>query len=527
MPTVKVLDCTLRDGGYCNDWCFGKENIKKILNGLNESNVDLVECGYLSNKQSLSDDYSLFHSIKDIEAIIPPSNHQTKFVFMINYGEYAIEDIPLCGDSKIFGIRVAFHKKDIDGALEYCRKIKEKGYSLFVQPMVSLSYSDEEFIDLINRVNRIHPFVFYIVDSFGVMKRKDLIRLFYMVEHNLDDGIAIGYHSHNNMQLAYSNAQSLADIRTNRNIIIDASTYGMGRGAGNLNTELFVEYLNDSMGTHYYLKPLLTIIDEVLAPQYQQSYWGYSLPNYLSAKHNAHPNYASYLDEKKTLTVEAIDEIFSLMETEKKFRFDKAYIEALYLKYLESGKAQDLRLSELKNQISGKQVLIIAPGKSSVDEKDDIISFANQKNVLTISVNFDYEELDVDYIFLSNLRRFRELSEDKHAKCIVTSNIPSVDSYIKVNYGDLLNQEESVHDNAGLMLIKLLINLGVEKIYLAGMDGYSLDPNMNYGNQRMVLYNKKAKMQALNDGMNRMIYEYGKRIQLEFITEQKFVKLTK
>ena len=523
MPNVMVLDCTLRDGGYCNDWCFGKENIIKILHGLNESKVDLVECGYLSNKQELSADYSLFHSVADIEAIIPPSNHQTKFVFMINYGEFEIEDIPNCADSGIFGIRVAFHKKDIDGALEYCQKIKEKGYHLFVQPMVSISYSDEEFIDLIHRVNRINPYVFYIVDSFGVMKRKDLIRLFYMVEHNLDDEIAIGYHSHNNMQLAYSNAQSLVDIRTNRDIIIDASTYGMGRGAGNLNTELFVEYLNDSIGTNYFLKPLLTIIDEVLAPLYQQSYWGYSLPNYLSAKHNAHPNYASYLDEKKTLTVEAMDEIFSLMDTEKKFRFDKSYIESLYLKYLESGKAQDLRLSELKNQVIGKQVLIIAPGKSSVDEKDKIINFINQENVLTISVNFDYEEYNVDYIFLSNLRRFRELSEDKRSKCIVTSNIPSVDSYIKVKYGDLLNQEEAVHDNAGLMLIKLLINLGVSKIFLAGMDGYSLDPTMNYGNQRMVLYNKKAKMQALNEGMNNMLREYSKTVKFEFVTNQRYI----
>ena len=106
----------------------------------------------------------------------------------------------------------------------------------------------------------------------------------------------------------------------------------MGRGAGNLNTELFVEYLNDNMGTSYVLKPLLTIIDEILTLFYQQNYWGYSLPNYLSAKHNAHPNYAAYLDSKKTLTVEAMDELFAMMSDDKRSVYDKEYIEALYVK---------------------------------------------------------------------------------------------------------------------------------------------------------------------------------------------------
>ena len=75
---------------------------------------------------------------------------------------------------------------------------------------------------------------------------KGLTRLFYLVEHNLNENIKIGFHSHNNMQLAYSNAQSLVDLHSDRELIIDASVYGMGRGAGNLNTELFVQYLNDN-----------------------------------------------------------------------------------------------------------------------------------------------------------------------------------------------------------------------------------------------------------------------------------------
>ena len=173
---------------------------------------------------------------------------------MINYGEFSLEKIPVYQGKGIQGIRVAFHKKDADKATEYCRKLKEKGYMVFVQPMISLSYSDTEFIQLIQRVNEIKPYAFYIVDSFGMMKRKNLLRLFYMVEHNLSEDIWVGFHSHNNLQLAYSNAQSLIEAQTTRNIIIDTSVYGMGRGAGNLNTELFADYLNEYTEKKYIIK---------------------------------------------------------------------------------------------------------------------------------------------------------------------------------------------------------------------------------------------------------------------------------
>ena len=204
---------------------------------------------------------------------------------------------------------------------------------------------------MIMQINDIEPYAFYIVDSFGVMRQKDLIRLFYVVEHNLKETIYIGYHSHNNMQLAYSNAQSLASVQTKRQLIMDSSIFGMGRGAGNLNTELFVGYLNDSKGTDYKLQPLLTIIDQILNKFYQKNYWGYSLPNYLSASHNVHPNYAGYLTDKQTLTVEDIDAIFSIMKTEKKADYDKNYIEELYITYMNSGKIYEEHLIELEEKL--------------------------------------------------------------------------------------------------------------------------------------------------------------------------------
>lgn len=525
MSRIRVLDCTLRDGGYCNEWNFGFDNTKQIIKSLVESGIEIIECGFLTNKVAYNKNITKYNNFEQMRTVLSAKHEEQMYVCMMNYGEYDVDSLPECSENTVDGIRLAFHKKDMFAALDLCIKIKSKGYKVFIQAMVSLNYSDEEFLELIHQVNVFEPYSFYIVDSFGVMKKKDLVRLFYLVEHNLKKNIAIGYHSHNNLQLAYSNAQALVDMRTDHELIIDSSVFGMGRGAGNLNTELFVEYLNDNVGCDYKLKPLLNIIDDILNDFYQRNYWGYSLPNYLSAKHNTHPNYAGYLDGKKTLTVEAMDEVFSLMDDSKRAEFDKAYIEELYTKYMAKGSAQETNLSKLKETIKDKQVLIIAPGKSSVEQSQRIIDLAKRKEIISISINFDYSQYDTDYIFLSNLRRFRDLEQNKHGKCIVTSNIPAVDVYLQTKYSELLNDENAVHDNAGMMLIKFLISLGVKKIFLAGMDGYSLDPLQNYADQKMTFYTQRAIMESMNDGMNAMLKKFSRDVELEFITEPRFVSI--
>lgn len=524
MNKIQVLDCTLRDGGYCNDCRFGFENEKKIVSGLVEANIDIVECGFLMNTVEYDKDVTVFTSIDEVAKIIPHNKGGKTFVLLTDYGKYQPEDLPEYDGTSVDGLRVAFHKKDRIEALEECKAIKNKGYKVFVQAMVSLNYSDEEFLDLIHKTNELEPYAFYIVDSFGMMKRKELIRLFYLVEHNLNVNIKIGFHSHNNMQLAYSNAQSLVDLHSDRELIIDSSVYGMGRGAGNLNTELFVQYLNDNAAGNYDIKPLLSIIDEILNEFYQRNYWGYSLPNYLSAAHNAHPNYAGYLDDKKTLTVENMNEIFDMMEEDKKVSYDKSYIEKLYLRYMATGRFQEEHKVELTEKLKSKTVLLIAPGKSAIEEKDRILSFVNE-DVVTVSVNYNYPIVDTDYIFLSNLRRFRELDVSNRGKCIVTSNIPVDNVYLQTKYRDLLCDIEAVRDNAGLMAIKFFIQMGVEKIYLAGFDGYSHNENENYGESTMAFVTRTAILDAINQGMTEMLKKYSGLVELNFLTQPHYVKI--
>ena len=144
---------------------------------------------------------------------------------------------------------------------------------------------------------------------------------------------------------------------------------------------------------------------------------------------------------------------------------------------------------------------------------------------MTISINFDFDESMTDYVFFSNKRRYRNFSSKNRFKCIVTSNIPAIDVYLQVKYKDLLNDVDPVQDNAGLMLIKLLMNKGVKKIYIAGMDGYSTSTNENYYDYRMSFNTGKELAERKNAGMNSILAKYSKEVEIEFLTTPRFIDI--
>ena len=525
MGAVRVLDCTLRDGGYCNQWSFGYENAKKVVAGLVEAGVDIIECGFFSTKGEYGKEVTKFNTLSEVTEILPANRVGKKFVVMANYGEISIDDVPDRSSETPDGIRVAYHKKDRKAALELCKSIKTKGYDVFIQAMVSVVYTDQEFLDMIKEINELKPYAFYIVDSFGLMKRRDMLRFFYLVDHNLNQDITLGFHSHNNMQLAFSNAQTLVDLSPSRGLILDSSIFGMGRGAGNLCTELLVDYLNDEVGSCYDLKPILSLMDGVIGQFYRQQPWGYSLPNYLSASHNAHPNYAGYFDDKKTLTVESMDELFTMMDESKRFSFDREYAEELYLRYMEAGEAHADNMADFQRRLSGKCVLLIAPGKSSIEERDAVRAAADEEGQVIVSVNFDSPVVQSDYIFVSNMRRFRELDEGVRSRCIATSNIPPDGVYLQVDYRSLLCEVQGIRDNAGLMAIRFLINNGVKAIRLAGFDGYSRVANENYCEGYMDHASKTAVLDATNRGVSEVLGRYAQETAISFVTSKRYLSI--
>jgi 4-hydroxy 2-oxovalerate aldolase len=527
MNKIEILDCTLRDGGYVNNWEFGKNNIKKIVDNLAHSNVDVIEMGFLSNKKEANKNKSIFDTVEGFSKFLPNNKKNSMFVAMINNGEYNSEDLPEFDGKSIQGLRVAFHKKDKEKAIPLCRGIAKKGYKLFIQPMVTINYTDKELLDLIDVFNEIKPYAFYVADSFGMMKQKDLLRMFYLIDNNLDKNINIGYHAHNNMQLAYSNAQALINTNTNRTMMIDSSIFGMGRGAGNLNTELIMQFLNEkdkNKKNKYLIKPLLKTIDEVLNKIYQETYWGYSLPHYLSAVHNCHPNYATHLSEKNTLTVDSIDEILSKITEEKRANFDKNFAEKLYLDYQNHTINDEQMVSKLAKDFSNKNIVLISPGKSLKNYEKQIEKLSKKENNLVVSINFSPENIKTQYMFLSNEKRLEQLNDNvkvnlDNIKKIYTSNIKENNTSIKINYMSLLNNTHAVRDNSALMFLNLLKKINFkQKVYLAGLDGYSQNISENYAKNDMVMVANKKILKNINEGISKELLKIKNTLNLEFVT---------
>ena len=319
---MKILDCTLRDGGYIIDWNFGEGRILEIINNLAFAGIDYIECGFLKEEKTVNGK-TFFNSVGELEKLHLPD---WNYMLMVNFGEYGIENFKACQNKKI-KIRVAFKKKQQQEAVQYISALKNLGYDVIANPMHTNSYSEDELLYLIDEINGIKPYVLTIVDTLGNMYEKDVVNLFRLIDENLDSGISLGFHSHNSLQLSFSNTKALLGMNIKREIIIDSCVYGMGRGAGNLCTELITKYLNDNYEKDYKISPLLKIIDD-LKTIYEETPWGYSTPYYIAAIHSCHPNYAGYL-VKQGFTDEDIDKIITKIPEDRRISYDPEFIKNL------------------------------------------------------------------------------------------------------------------------------------------------------------------------------------------------------
>lgn len=337
MRGITLLDCTLRDGGYVNNWQFGRDNIRKLIRKVLQAGVEIVECGYLDGEKGRDGDTARFAGLQDVEKVCAglEKDRNQQFAVMVNFGEF---ESGMLGNAKENSpiLRVAFHREELEAAFAYLQELKAGGFRIFLQPMEAMSYTEEEYLRLIRKTNGLFPEAFYIVDSFGAMERDDFRRLLSQADHNLRQGVALGYHAHNNLQQAYGNARYMAERRPDRDIIIDASICGMGRGAGNLNLELFSGYLNRNFQKNYKLEPILEAFDEVVGPLSADGRWGYSLPYYLSAIHNCHPYYVKFFLERKIGSMKELHALLATLSREDKAAFREDTADRYYRKYREN-----------------------------------------------------------------------------------------------------------------------------------------------------------------------------------------------
>ena len=533
MRNINILDCTLRDGGRIIDCAFPDKDIREIASKLANAKIDIVEVGFLrdQSKISYSGNSTFFTKVNQIAPFIDKSKKNTMFVAFIDYGMFDFSSLKPWDGTSIDGIRFGFTKKDYveekNKILQCISNIKEKGYKVFVQGVNSLNYSDREMLELVEIINKVHPYSFGIVDTYGAMYMDDVHRIYGLIDHNMDKDICINFHSHNNYQLSFAFAQEVIQLsHGTRQIIIDSTLGGMGKVAGNLNTELIVDYLVRKLLYDYELDDILDILDDYIYKYSLRHTWGYSTSAMMAGIYKAHPNNIIYLTEKFRLDAKDIGKILSMIDVDKRQRYDYDSIEKLYIEYIADKKDDYDTIQQLKKLVNGREVLIMVPGNSLNEYHAEKDRYVKEADVFIISENFvsDYEEA---YAFFGNQKRYGMLeTKRKKRNVIVSSNIKADDGDIVVNYHSLINRGYKYFENSTIMLLNLLKRLEVSRITIAGFDGFDEEKHSNYADESFQNDRHVEEFERLNKEIGKMFSDIVKTLngkcEFKMITPSRF-----
>ena len=333
---IQLLDCTLRDGGIAINFDFGAERMQEIKRCLEESGVEYIECGYINEKKGSPSGRTCFDSEQSIRKSLLSSGKKAgvNYLAMIDFGTFNLSNLHPADGLGIDGIRYAFHKENVHEALKEAAIIIDKGYDLYLQPMVTIRYSDEEFRELITYCNTYlsKAKAFYIVDSFGQMDNMTLLHKLEIADLYVSDKMKIGFHAHNNRQMAFSNAISWMRYPAKHELMIDSSIMGMGKGAGNLCTELIIPLLI-AEGKQYSTVGIYEEINSYIAGLLKDYPWGYSLDYYLSSLYGCTPSYIKIFTADERVKTDDLVNLLKNMPDEKRAACDKSFARQYLIDY--------------------------------------------------------------------------------------------------------------------------------------------------------------------------------------------------
>lgn len=323
--SVQITDCTIRDGGYLFNKNPDKEFVKGIMKGLALAGIDFVETGFLQD--NVSGENLVYKNSNDARKYLPEDKGQTQFLGFCDNSRYSLENLNNFDGQSFKWLRISFAKHETEESLKFCAGAKKKGYLVQFNPMDSLSYPDEERAALIEKVNIAMPASFSIVDTFGAMYLDDLEHIFKQVDSLLDKNIKIGLHSHDNLGLSCALAEAMVNMagKSGRDVIIDGSLFGMGRGAGNAKTELLADFLNKKYGCNYNIPLLLETIDKYITPVLNNINWGYDLPMYVCGTKHSHVDNVYHLKDKYGCTANEIFDVVERLTPAQRTRYGAGY----------------------------------------------------------------------------------------------------------------------------------------------------------------------------------------------------------
>lgn len=290
-PDIKVLDCTIRDGGLVNDHKFDDAFVKRCYDTAVESGVDYIELGYKGSHNIFSsDDFGpwKFSEEEDLRRIVGDNSADIKISVMADAERTDYESAIMPADQSVIDcIRVACYIHQMPVAMDMVADAKAKGYEVMMQLMSVSTVKESELEAALEMIAQCEADGVYVVDSFGALyseQVRDLIKMY--IKAMGESGKEVGFHGHNNLQMAFSNTVEALIAGATR---LDATLNGLGRGAGNCHMELILGFLHNPK---FNVRPVLECVQDLLIPLQQDLDWGYSIPYAITGRMNQHPREA-------------------------------------------------------------------------------------------------------------------------------------------------------------------------------------------------------------------------------------------
>lgn len=538
---AETLDCTIRDGGYLNNWDFDKKTVRELYRSVSRAGVDFIELGYRCDQKN--EGFGQWHNVSEEllkETISGVSG--VPVALMIDFGKSGIDKIINSKDSLVKMYRVACNVDKVAEALSLCNKIKEKGYFVSLQLMGITNNSEDDLKGLIKQISESCLDYVYFADSYGSLFPRAVGEYIGILKHT---GKKIGFHAHNSLQLAFANTLEAL----NKGIdIVDATVFGMGRGAGNLPLETLIAYYEKTLNnSKFNTIPVLNLIDRYFLQLQKDLSWGYSLPFMLSGILEVHPNYAKQIVDYREYDIDNIVKVLEAVKGLSPAGFKKEIIENVIKSgFVSPGSFSvetDFSLQEIddirekhkvayKDRHKGKDFLILASGPSLKKYKKEIEDFVKLYDPVIVGANYMSSTPLPQYHAFSNKKRFMNYSDQVNpgSKLLISSSFDEgfIREYIKGDFewiahiGRTLSRFDIINDvitsdcrTISILLIGVAIIMGARRIFIAGMDGYANAGNHPSDNLHFYKENEEAEDTGLlmekhncNDAMLKNINSY-------------------
>ncbi|MBN2211591.1 MAG: aldolase catalytic domain-containing protein [Sedimentisphaerales bacterium] len=298
-PEIKVLDCTIRDGGLINNHCFDDRLIRAVYEANVAAGIDYMELGYKADKKIFAPGKFgewKFCDEDTVRRVVDDNPTDLKLSFMADAERTDYHHDILPADQSVFDqVRVATYIHQIPTAIDMIKDAADKGYEVSANLMALSTVQDRELAEALELFCQTDVKTIVIVDSFGTFyseQIQDYAKRYLKAVEGTDK--QIGIHAHNNLQLAFANTIEAIICGVNR---LDATFNGIGRGAGNCPLELLLSFLRNPK---FHLRPILECIQKEFIPLRGEIEWGYIIPYMITAHFNRHPRSAIQLRDSKT-----------------------------------------------------------------------------------------------------------------------------------------------------------------------------------------------------------------------------------